>query len=139
MTALTENHKRALLSRLRRIDNLLREIEYRVHPGRIESAFEDDISDWTCEKRRVLFDWTAKVRVLLKSIIERKGLAAAPSTAGAAWLVQTSVDLMLSVVDELRPERMRGYGELSAEACRELEDIISDLRQQFLKLTDTIC
>ena len=137
MTALAENHKHALLSRLRRIDNLLRELEYRTHPGSIESAFEEEISDWTCEKRRIVFDWIAEVRVLLKSIIERKGLVAAPSTASAAWLVQTSVDLMLSVVDELRPERMRGYGELSGEACRELDDIISDLRQQFLKLTET--
>jgi hypothetical protein len=139
MTALTENHKHALLSRLRRIDNLLREIEYRTQLRSVESAFEEEISDWTCERRRIVSDWTAEVRDLLKSIIDRQGLLAAPSTAGAAWLVQTRVDLMLSVVDELRPERMRGYGELSGEACRELEDIVSDLRQQFLKLTGTIC
>jgi len=139
MTALAENHKQALLSRLRRIDNLLRELEYRTQPGGIESAFGEDISDWTCERRRIVFDRIAEVRVLLKSIIERKDLVVAPSAASAAWLVQTSVDLMLSVVDELRPERMRAYGELSGDACRELEDIISDLRRQFLKLTDTIC
>jgi hypothetical protein len=34
---------------------------------------------------------------------------------------------------------MRACGELSGEACRELDGIISDLRRQFLKLTDTIC
>jgi hypothetical protein len=139
MTALAENHKRALLSRLRRIDNLLREIEYRTLPDGIESAFEEEISGWTVAKRRIVFDWIAEVRELLNSIIERRGLAAAPSAASAAWLIQTRVDLMLNVVDELRPDRMRGYGELSGEACQELEDIISDLRRQFLKLTDTIC
>ena len=139
MTALAENHKRTLLSRLRRIDDLLREIEYRAQPDGIESAFEDEISDWTCAKRRIVFDWIAEVRQLLKSIIERQGLVAAQSTASAAWLVQTSVDLMLSVVDELRPERMRGYGELSVAAGRELDEIVSDLRRQFLKLTNTIC
>ena len=137
MTALAENHKRALLSRLRRIDSLLREIEYRTHPGSIKSASTEEISDWTCAKRRIVFDWITDVRKLLESIIKRQGLVAAPSTS-AAWQVQTSVDLMLSVVDELRPERMRAYGELSEAACSELDGIISDLRQQFLKLTDTI-
>jgi len=49
MTALTENHKSVLLSRLRRIDNLLRELEYRTQPDSIESVFEGEISDWTCK------------------------------------------------------------------------------------------
>lgn len=137
MTALTENHKRVLMSRLQRIDNLLREFECRMHIVSPESVFEKEISDRTHEKCRIVDDWIAEVRVLLKSIIERKGLVAAPSTASAAWLVRSSVDLMLGVLDELRPKPMSGYGELSAEACRELDEIVLALQQQFSKLTDT--
>jgi hypothetical protein len=139
MTALRENHKHVLESRLRSIDNLLRELERRVQPVCPESVFEDEISDWTDEKRRIVFDWIAEVRALMKAIMERKGVVVAPSTAGAAWLLRSSVDVMLSVVDELRPHRMRGYGELSAEAGRELDEIVSDLRHVLSKATDAPC
>jgi hypothetical protein len=139
MTALTENHQHVLESRLRSIDNLLRELERRVQPVCPESVFEDEISDWTDEKRRIVFDWIAEVRALMKSIMERKGIEAAPSTAGAAWLLRSSADVMLSVVDELRPERMRGYGELSADASRELDEIVSALRQVLSEAKKAFC
>jgi hypothetical protein len=139
MTALTENHKHVLESRLRSIDNLLRELEWRVQPVCAESVFEDKIADLTYEKRRIVFDWIAEVRGLMKSIIECKGIVVAPSTASAAWLLRSNVDVMLSVVDELRPDRMRGYGELSADACRELDEILPALQQVLSKLTDALC
>lgn len=134
MSALSENHKRALMSRLHRIDNLLRELEACIPAAGFEALFQEEIADWTCEKRRIVSDWIAEVRGLLKSIIESKGLAVAAPVASSAWLVRSSVDAMLSVVDELRAERMRGYGELSAEAGQELDEIVAALQQLFLKL-----
>lgn len=133
MTALSEDHKRALASRLQRIDYLLQELACRINPAIPGSLFEEVVG-WNEDQHRVFNERILAIRALMKSIIENKGLNEFRSPTSAHWLIRSGISVMLSVADDMRPERLKGYGGLSEDACRELDEIVLALQQQLSRL-----
>jgi len=137
VTSLSEEHKRALASRLQRINNLLRDLACRINPGGLGSLFEEVVG-WNDEQHRLFNDRIVEIQALMKTIIESKGLNEFRSTISAHWLMRNGASVMLSVADDLRPERLKGYGELTEEACQEMNEIVLALQQQLITLLQNI-
>lgn len=141
---LDENHRRALLSRLHRIDDLLIELESRLDPGGCGSIFRSPLTGLTPAQQQAIGQFVNKIRHRFYEYIQGQGLDAQSSPSLAAQAIRSTVSSMDMLADELRPGRMRAYGRLSADdryaleaAADVLQDMLNEIRTCLAKLVKT--
>ncbi|MEN6319402.1 MAG: hypothetical protein ABFD82_11690 [Syntrophaceae bacterium] len=133
MTELTENHKHTLLIGFRYVDDLLSNIErVMAIPENPETPFPKYIADITPVQQKIIEAEIAHIRVVMRRILEDKGISIKHPRISARDAIRTAIHFADIAMEEKKPKYMKGYGELTEEAKRELNDIASQM-QQLLK------
>jgi hypothetical protein len=138
MTELSENHKRTLLAGFRYVDELLSDIErimaMSMNP---QSPFEQYVADIRPAQQKIIAAEIAHIRTVMCHILESKGIKINHPAISAVNAVRTAIHFADIAMEEKRPKYMRGYGELTEEAVRELNEValqMQKLLKQILKI-----
>jgi GTP-binding protein EngB required for normal cell division len=133
---LSENHKRYLLNALRHIDRLLTEATAKLRAPNDRRLFPEYVADATPAQQKALHDYLDSMRFVLERIMQRHGLVGPPPSVSLLWAFHTSLTFARIAVEELRPEYMRGYGDLSAEDEEEILRFIAELHLGLRRIAD---
>jgi hypothetical protein len=133
MTDLKENHKRSLLIGFRYVDDLLSDIE-RIMATSMDpqSPFEKYVADIRPAQQKIIAADIAHIRIVMCRILESKGINVKHPGMSALSAIRTAIHFADIAMEEKRPKYMRGYGELTEEAVRELNEVASQM-QKLLK------
>lgn len=124
---LNENHQRHIRSTFQYIDKLLSEAEHAMIDAGSPSPFQEYSDDTTPVQRKVTHDYIVHIRDAMRRVIEELNITPAEPRCGAIWAA--SISLMFSNISlaDLTPEKMRGYGQLSDESLRIVDEIRAEL------------
>ncbi len=126
--SLNANHERRLSVTCRHIDKLLSEMEGALNASASRLAFPQYVSDLAPAQRRVIEDYITRIRAQLVRVLDGQHIerpVADIPVSRSLHAVLTFIDI---AVEELKPEYMRGYGQVPADAAVELNGIAGELR-----------
>jgi GTP-binding protein EngB required for normal cell division len=127
VTTLNDNHKAKLLASLQYLDELLGtsldKLERSDH-----FLFPPYVADVSPEQHKLLGDYLAQLRQAMRRFLDAQEMSPAHRRIGAAWALHVTLTSAQVALDELRPDKLRGYGELSAEGEQEIAALLAGLR-----------
>jgi len=141
MTELNENHKRSLLSGFRRVDYLLSDIE-KVMATSVDppSPFQKYVPDITSAQQKIIAAEIAYIRAEMRRILENKGIEIDHAGISAVRAVSNAIHFADMAIEEMGPKHMRGYGKLTEEGIRELNEVTSRMQKLLTRILDVfIC
>jgi GTP-binding protein EngB required for normal cell division len=121
------NHQRYLFSRFHYIDETLGEALQALQPTDEGRLFRPLVPDATPAQRKILADYLAQLRFVLRNFIEAQQLQEIPQNVSGLWSVRSAVIFAQNAVTELRPEYLRGYGALDVESTTAAERLVAEL------------
>lgn len=125
---MNENHKRHLWVTFRHVDELLSDAARLLSGADAGSPFAKHAADATPVQRRVVEDYVRRVRTLMTSALDRMGIPVESPDIGAVKAALTSFLFADIAIEETEPGRMGGYGAISEEDARELNETTGELR-----------
>jgi len=127
MSELNDQHKRHLLLTFAHVDELLSQAVHDLDPTPTQSPFSRIVRDAVPVQQQVIMDYAARLRERMRAMLERLQIAPQERHVSAIWAARTAVTMAEVALDDLRPQRLRGYGELSAEAAAEVSGMVVEL------------
>ena len=124
---MNENHARHLVSTFRHMDNLLSEAEQILATADSKSPFAEYTQDSTPVQRKVIHDYIERVRQSMGRAMEGLGLPRPAPVCGALWAASGQLTFTQIAVAEMEPQRMRGYGDLSDEDIKAINEVVAEL------------
>lgn len=137
--SLNSNHQRRVSATCRHIDQLLAEMESALDVSTSNLAFPQYVSDLSPGQRRVIEDYIGRVRVQLIRMLDSQHIERPPADIPVSRSLLSHLTFMDVAAEELKPEHLRGYGEVPAPAALELNRIVVELQQlvrQFHRYVD---
>jgi GTP-binding protein EngB required for normal cell division len=131
---MNENHERGLLATFRHIDNLLSEAEHILATAGSTSPFAEYTQDSTPVQRKVLHDYIERVRQAMNRALTDFRLSPPAPVCGAMWAAGGRFTFAQIAVAEMEPQRMRGYGALSEEDVRAINEVVAELNASLERL-----
>jgi GTP-binding protein EngB required for normal cell division len=125
--SLNENQARRLRVTCEYVDKIIGEIEQVLHSAASKAAFPRYIQDITPTQRRTIEDYLARIRAQLVRVLDGQAIPRPAAWVPASRAVYTGLTTIDIAVEELRPQYMKGYGELAPELGTELEGISGEL------------
>ncbi|MGH7995651.1 MAG: dynamin family protein [Opitutaceae bacterium] len=133
--ALNENHRRSLLAGFKYMDRLLAEALAELANEPNGAIFSRTRPDATPVQRRVAADYAARLRAAMRHVLGRCALPPPDPEVGAVWNLRSYLISLDIALEEMTPERLRGYGPLderSGDALRsaqaELHALVAELQ-----------
>ena len=126
--SLNSNHERRLSVTCRYIDKLLADMESILSISSSKLAFPQYTSDLTPAQRRVIEDYITRLRAQLIRVLDGQHIERPPADIPVARSLHSTLTFVDITVEELRPEYMRGYGEVPPQAAVELNSIAGELQ-----------
>jgi GTP-binding protein EngB required for normal cell division len=126
--ALNSNHERRLSVTCRHIDKLLAEMESALNVSTSKLAFPQYVSDLSPAQRRVIEDYIGRIRAQLVRVLDGQGIERPPTDIPISRSLHSHLTFVDIAAEELKPEYMRGYGEVPPEAAVELNGIAGELQ-----------
>ena len=126
--SLNSNHERRLSVTCRYIDKLLADMESILSISSSKLAFPQYTSDLTSAQRRVIEDYISRIRAQLIRVLDGQHIERPPADIPVARSLHSTLTFVDITVEELRPEYMRGYGEVPPQAAAELNSIAGELQ-----------
>ena len=133
---MNENHHRHLLSTFQYVDNLLSEAERIIASAGSASPFQEYSQDTTPIQRKVTHDYVVRVREAMRRILEELKIPLRPPISGALWAARNHLAFAGIAVAEITPEHLRGYGQLSDEDMRAMDQIVAELNAELNRIRD---
>lgn len=132
--SLNSNHERRLSVTCRYIDKLLADMEMSLDISASKLAFPHYASDLSLAQRRVVEDYIARIRAQIVRALDDHGIERPPADIPVSRSLHANVAFMDIAIEELKPEYMRGYGEVPPAAAAELNEIAEELHGLVRKL-----
>src|SRR5208283_1393002 len=126
--SLNSNHERRLSVTCRYIDKLLADMESILSISSSKLAFPQYTSDLTSAQSRVIEDYISRIRAQLIRVLDGQHIERPPADIPVARSLHSTLTFVDITVEELRPEYMRGYGEVPPQAAVELNSIAGELQ-----------
>jgi len=126
---LGSNHERRITVTCRHIDKLLAEMENALNVSTSRLAFPEYAPDLSPAQRRGVEDYIARIRKQLVGALEGEGIERPPAEIPVSRTLHAHLTFVEIAVEELRPQYMRGYGDVSPAAAAELNRIAEELQQ----------
>jgi len=130
---LNEHQRRRLLVSCQYLDHLLLEITNVLNTADSQGAFPKYITDISPTERKVIEDYSTRIRRQLLRLVERHGIAHEPAIP-ASRALHSLLSVAQISAEELNPKYLRGYGKVPESAAAvlkplvgELQDLIADL------------
>lgn len=124
---LNENHRRRLSVTFQHVDELLSDAVQVLSGADADSPFARYAPDATPVQRRVFEEYVRRVRVLMLKAMERMGVPHGRPICGTVRAALGSLLFAEVAIEEIEPERMRGYGAMDPEVVRELTETCAEL------------
>ena len=131
---MNENHERHLLTTFRHIDNLLAEAEHILATAGSNSPFAEYTQDSTPVQRKVMHDYIERVRQAMFRAMEDLRLPRPAPICGARWAAGGRFTFTQIAVAEIEPQRMKGYGSLSEEDVKAINEVVAELNATLERL-----
>lgn len=126
--SLNSNHVRRLSVTCRYIDKLLAEMESALSVSASKLAFPQYALDLSPAQRRVIEDYIGRIRAQLVRVLDGQGVERPPSDIPVSRSLHSHLTFVDIAAEELKPEYMRGYGEVPPQAAVELNGIAGELQ-----------
>lgn len=126
--SLNSNHERRLSVTCRHIDKLLAEMESALNVSTSKLAFPQYAPDLSPAQRRVIEDYIGRIRAQLVRVLDGQGIERPPADIPVSRSLHSHLTFVDIAVEELKPEYMRGYGEVPPAAAVELNGIAGELQ-----------
>ena len=126
--SLNSNHERRLSVTCRYIDKLLADMESILNVSSSKLAFPQYTPDLTSAQRRVVEDFISRIRAQLIRVLDGQNIERPPADIPVARSLHSTLTFVDIAVEELKPEYMRGYGEIPPAAAVELNGIAGELQ-----------
>src|SRR6266704_6719667 len=130
----SEHHQRHVRTTFQYIDKLISEAEHTMSDAGSASPFRRHSDDTTPIQRKVTHDYILRIRELMRRVMEELNISPSEPHSGAVWAAAINLMFCSISLNELTPERMRGYGPLSPEAAQRLDGIRAELDSLVAKL-----
>jgi GTP-binding protein EngB required for normal cell division len=126
--SLNSNHERRLSVTCRYIDKLLADMESILSVSSSRLAFPQYIPDLTSTQRRVVEDYIGRIRAQLVRVLDGQNIERPSADIPVGRSLHSTLTFVDIAVEELKPEYMRGYGEVPPQAAVELNGIAGELQ-----------
>jgi len=126
--SLNSNHERRLSVTCRHIDKLLAEMESALSVSTSKLAFPQYAPDLSPAQRRVIEDYIGRIRAQLVRVLDGQGIERPPADIPVSRSLHSYLTFVDIATEELKPEYMRGYGEVPPAAAVELNGIVGELQ-----------
>jgi GTP-binding protein EngB required for normal cell division len=126
--SLNSNHERRLSVTCRYIDKLLADMESVLSISSSRLAFPQYTPDLTSAQRRVVEDYIGRIRAQLIRVLDGQNIERPSADIPVARSLHSTLTFVDIAVEELKPEYMRGYGEVPPQAAVELNGIAGELQ-----------
>jgi len=126
--SLNSNHERRLSVTCRHIDKLLAEMESTLSVSTCRLAFPQYAPDLSPAQRRVIEDYIGRIRAQLVRVLDGQGIERPPADIPVSRSLHSYLTFVDIATEELKPEYMRGYGEVPPAAAVELNGIAGELQ-----------
>ncbi|MFZ0419909.1 MAG: dynamin family protein [Candidatus Sulfotelmatobacter sp.] len=126
--SLNSNHERRLSVTCRHIDKLLADMETMLNVSSSRLAFPQYALDLNAAQRRVIEDFISRIRAQLIRVLDGQNIERPPADIPVARSLHSTLTFVDIAVEELKPEYMRGYGEVPPQAAVELNGIAGELQ-----------
>jgi len=133
--SLNSNHARRLSVTCRHIDKLLAEMENALSISTSKLAFPQYAPDVGPAQRRVIEDYISRIRAQLVRVLDGQDIERPPADIPVSRTLHVNLTFVDIAAEELKPEYMRGYGEIPPAAATELSGIAGEL-QSLVKQLD---
>jgi GTP-binding protein EngB required for normal cell division len=127
MAVLNEPQSRAILCGFLDIHRRMAELEALISPGERPSSFSGYVDDLSPTEAKVVQDHFARIRTAMLGHLKDLDIPLDIRRVSLRWSLQTGISFIGNTVDELRPSKLRGYGELNQEASAQCTKINEDL------------
>ena len=127
MTGLNDTYRRRILTSLQYADKLLTESLHALTPG-TRPLFSGYAQDLSPAEARCVENYTVKIREQMGRLLTSCGIERSSPAMPSSGKIRTgliSVDLTL---EDIFPEKMRGYGKMDAAAARDLSWNLQEIR-----------
>ena len=131
---LNEYHQRRLRVTFQHIDSLLTEVERILVDAVSDSPFNRYTADTTPIQQKVAHDYVLRIRAAMASAMKEQQIPFPGAGVGSRWAANTTLLYAAVAVDELHPDRMRGYGQISEGGRNLLGTIGTELHSLIAKL-----
>jgi GTP-binding protein EngB required for normal cell division len=126
--SLNSNHERRLSVTCRHIDKLLAEMESALNVSASKLAFPQYAPDLSPAQRRVIEDYIGRIRAQLIRVLDGQGMERPTADIPVSRSLHSYLTFVDIATEELKPEYMRGYGEVPSAAAIELNGIAGELQ-----------
>ncbi|MDI6876026.1 MAG: dynamin family protein [Methanomicrobiales archaeon] len=133
-SSLNEHQARYLRVSCEHIDRLLGEIEAILNTSTSRAAFPRYAPDLDPARRRTIEDFVARLRAQVVRILDGQGIPRDQPRVPASRAIHATLIAIDIAAEELRPQHMRGYGEVSADVATELNGIAAELHGLVVRL-----
>jgi GTP-binding protein EngB required for normal cell division len=134
--SLNPNHVRRLSVTCRYIDKLLAEMESALNVPASKVAFPQYTLDISPSQRRVIEDYIGRIRAQLIRVLDGQGVERPPADIPVSRSLHSHLTFVDIAAEELKPEYMRGYGEVLPEATVELNGISGEVQSLVRQLDE---
>jgi len=126
--SLNSNHERRLTVTCRHIDKLLAELEGALNVSGSKLAFPQYVPDLSPAQRRVIEDYVNRIRAQLARVLDGQGIERPAADIPVSRSLHSYLTFVDIAAEELKPEYMRGYGQIAPAAAVELNGIAGELQ-----------
>jgi len=125
--SLNEYQLRALLASCQHIDKLLGEIEGVLSSSQSGSAFPKYFDDLSPLQHDTIDDYIRRTRADLLRIAAEQDIVAERAKIPASHSIHATITFIEIAIEELSPDKMRGYGPMSKAGAAYLNELVQQL------------
>lgn len=125
--SLNEYQLRALLVSCRHIDKLLGEIEGVLSSSRSGLAFPKYFDDLSPLQHNIVDDYIRRTRTDILRIAAEQGIVPETEKISASHSIHATMTFIEIAIEELSPDKMRGYGPMSKAGAADLNGLVQRL------------
>jgi hypothetical protein len=129
MTALNDYQRQTIRSGLLDVHRRLAEMESMLAQSLVDSPFTSYSNDLSPTERKVIQDYFGRLRESIRTCLRESDLPLEVRRTSLRWALRGGLMFLEAAVAEFAVERLRGYGELTAEGRAQAERIQRELRR----------
>jgi GTP-binding protein EngB required for normal cell division len=124
---LNESHRRRLLANAQYADKLLSDVEEILNASESKSPFPKYRPDVSLHQARLIRSHIARFRDHLSRVLSAVGIEGGGARFGSLHSIRVTLTFVRIAVEEMAPEHLQGYGDLSGGAASELRGLCVEL------------
>jgi len=128
MTGLSDNYKRRILTSLQYADKLLQENLNAMAPG-ARPLFSGYVKDLSPDEARCVESYTRKIREQMARLLENCCIERSSPATPSRGKIRTGLNSVDLTLEDIYPEKMRGYGKVDSASARNLAWNLQEIRR----------